>query len=90
MLRLFYQWRYRRAQRAGAFEIPPERSSPRHIYHSNFGNYLSQSSVRGRQFDRFDLPRKGRRGLRFLAVALGVLLLLWLVVESIAALAVID
>ncbi|MFP4069814.1 MAG: hypothetical protein ACOC4K_04380 [Verrucomicrobiota bacterium] len=86
MLRFFYQWRYRRAQRAGAFQIP-DPSDTRHQRQSNFSNYLTQSSVRGRQFARFELPRRGKQGLRWLVVGMILLFIGWLVCESVAALA---
>jgi hypothetical protein len=51
------------------------------------GSYLSQTSVRGRTFDRFDLPRKRRRWLGGLLAVLLAVLLGWIILESIAALA---
>jgi len=86
MLRFFYRWRQRRNERAGAFQLPSTHSAAEARY-ANFGNYLSQSSVRGRTFARFDLPRRRRQGIRLLVI-IGVFgLLAWLIVESIAALA---
>jgi hypothetical protein len=86
MLRFFYQWRYRRAQRAGAYEIP-DSGAVRCQRQSNFSNYLTQSSVRGRQFARFELPRRSKQGLRLLIVGFMLLLFGWLICESVAALA---
>jgi len=87
MLRFFYRWRHRRSERAGAFQLPSPHS-PSEVRYANFGNYLSQSSVRGRTLARFDLPRRRRQGIRLLVVAGALALLAWLIVESIAALAI--
>jgi hypothetical protein len=86
MLRYFYRWRYQRAQKASAFKIPKNlgNEARRHDY---LRSYLGQSSVRGRDFSRFDLPRKRRRRLGWLIGLIASLLLLWIVLESIAALA---
>jgi len=86
MLRFFYRWRQRRSERAGAFQLPSATTSHGSRY-ANFGNYLSQSSVRGRTLARFDLPRRRRQGIRLLLVIGALALLAWLIVESIAALA---
>ncbi len=89
MLRFIYRWRYRRAQKVGAYKIPSPRLEAEGRIVS-LGSYLSQTSVRGRTFDRFDLPRRRRRWLgAILAVLLAVLLAVvlgWIFVESIAAL----
>jgi hypothetical protein len=85
MFRFLYRWRYRRAQNAGAYKLPPKHrggGSGR----IDLASYLSQSSVRGRSFDRFDLPRKRRKGLAIIIVLLLAILLAWIVLESIAAL----
>ena len=85
MLRFLYRWRYRRAQNAGSFQVPSDRDG----YSNgrvNLGSYLSQSSVRGRTFDRFDLPRKRRKGLAIVITVLLAILVGWIVLESIAAL----
>ncbi|HBR93775.1 hypothetical protein QEH52_06760 [Coraliomargarita sp. SDUM461003] len=84
MLRYIYRWRYRRAQKAGSFKVPLDRNG----YSNgrvNLGSYMSQPSVRGRTFDRFDLPRKRRKGLAILIVILLACLFGWIVYESIAA-----
>lgn len=85
MLRFIYQWRYRRAQRAGAFKLPPSHRGGGDG-RVDLGSYLSQSSVRGRSFDRFDLPRKRRKGLAVFFAVLLAILIGWIVLESIAAL----
>ncbi len=85
MLRFIYRWRYRRAQNAGAFKLPPKHRGGGNGS-VNLGSYLSQSSVRGRAFDRFDLPRKRRKGLSIVITISLALLLGWIVLESIAAL----
>ncbi|MGZ0656807.1 hypothetical protein ACWPKO_05850 [Coraliomargarita sp. W4R53] len=85
MLRYIYRWRYRRAQKAGSYKVPSDRDG----YSNgrvNLGSYMSQPSVRGRTFDRFDLPRKRRKGLAIFITILLALLLGWIVIESIAAL----
>lgn len=85
MLRFLYRWRYRRAQKAGAYKIPsPHREAGSRPV--SLGSYLSQTSVRGRTFDRFDLPRKRRRWLGVVVAALLALLLGWVILESISAL----
>lgn len=87
MIHLYYKWRYRRSQYAGAFSLPKEdRQGPG--FRVNLGSYLAQPSVRGRNFSHFDLPRQRKRCLR-IAVTLGLVLTLsWLIVESAAALAI--
>lgn len=86
MIRFLYRWRYRRAQKAESFKVPSDRDG-----YSNgrvsLGSYMSQASVRGRTFDRFDLPRKRRRGLAFLIAIIAALIFGWLVIESVAAIA---
>lgn len=85
MLRFIYRWRYQRAQKSGSYKVPSDGNG-----HSNgqvnLGSYMSQASVRGRTFDRFDLPKKSRRGLTIFATILAALLLGWLIIESVAAL----
>ncbi len=89
MLKLYYKWRYQRAQRAGSFKLPPdERSRP--PTRINLGSYLNQASVRGRTFERFDLPNKRKRGLQAIAVLAVLMLLSWLVYESVNALAMLS
>lgn len=85
MLQFIYRWRYQRAQKSGSFKVPSDRDG-----HTNgrvsLGSYMSQASVRGRTFDRFDLPRKRRRGLTFIVTILAAVLWGWIIVESVAAL----
>ena len=86
MLHYLYRWRYRRAQNAGSFEVPSDREGYVNGRVS-LGSYLSQTSVRGRTFDRFDLPRKRRKGVAiFIVVIVLAVLLGWMIIESIAAL----
>ncbi len=85
MLRILYRWRYRRAQKAESFRVPSDRGG----YNNgrvSLGSYMSQASVRGRTFDRFDLPRKRRKGLAFLITIIAAIVLGWVTLESIAAL----
>ncbi|MDQ8194356.1 hypothetical protein QEH59_07960 [Coraliomargarita sp. SDUM461004] len=87
MLRYIYRWRYRRAQKAGSYKVPSDRNG----YSNgrvNLGSYMSQPSVRGRTFDRFDLPRQRRKGLAIVITILLALLFGWIVIESIAAFAI--
>ncbi len=87
MLHLYYKWRYRRKQGSGAFKLPKHNLGG-HSFRANFNSYLAQPSVKGRHFDRFDLPNKRRRWFRMLLILLALLALGWLVYESIAALAI--
>ena len=88
MLHHYYKWRYERKARSGAFELP-ESKRPGRSENANLGNFLSQTSgVRG-SLKPFDLPRKRRRFMRILAVALILALLAWITYESIIALALI-
>ena len=86
MFNFYYKWRYKRAQKAKSYKLPAhtETENSRHI---SVGNYLSQSSVRGRTFDRFDLSNKRRRTLQWLFVMLMIGGFCWLICESINALA---
>jgi len=89
MLKYYYKWRYKRAQRAGSFKLP---SGNANLDRSRvtLSSYLSQTSVRGRTFDRFDLPNKRRRSLHLiLAVAL-LAGFCWLIYESINAVAMLS
>jgi len=85
MLRFIYQWRYQRTQRSSSFQVPSDRDG----YSNgqvNLGSYMSQASVRGRSFNRFDLPKKRRRSFILIATILAAILLGWIVVESALAL----
>lgn len=87
MLHHLYRWRYRRAQKADSYKVPSDRNGYRNG-RVNLGSYMSQDSVRGRTFNRFDLPRNQRKGLA-IAIVITVLLALligWIVIESLAAL----
>ena len=86
MLKSFHLWRHRRSQRRGALKLPNPRAPRESVFRENFGNYLSQSSVRGRALGQFDLSRQRKRRwkrLLFLLIAAG---LAWLVYESVVAL----
>ena len=85
MLRFYYQWRYNRAQRVSSFEVPRGTRSTR----INLGSYLSQDTVRGRHFDRFDLPRKRGRCAKLVVSLLILMLIAWVIYESFKALSVI-
>jgi hypothetical protein len=87
MLHYLYRWRYRRAQKAGSFKVPSDRNGYTNG-RVNLGSYMSQDSVRGRTFNRFDLPNKRRKSLAIVIIITALLALLvgWIVIESIAAL----
>jgi hypothetical protein len=74
MLRILYRWRYRRAQKAESFRVPSDQGGCNNARVS-LGSYMSQSSVHGRTFDRFDLPRKRRRGVAILLAVLAAILI---------------
>ncbi len=84
MLKFYYQWRYKRSQRADAFELPTMSYEPQE-QSVNLGSYLTQTSVRGRDFSRFSVPRTTSKWLKwflFLGLIAGCT---WLVYESFAA-----
>ncbi|CAA6679541.1 Unannotated [Lentimonas sp. CC19] len=87
MFHLYYKWRYRRSQCAGAFRLPRDHKQG-HEFRGNFGSYLAQPSVKGRNFDRFDLPQKRRRWIRITFTLVLTLTLGWLIYESAAAMAI--
>jgi hypothetical protein len=87
MIHLYYKWRYRRSQYAEAFTLPKQ-AGRGHGFRGNFGSYLTQPSVRGRNFSHFDLPRQRKRWLRIAFTLLLVLTLGWLIYESAAAMAI--
>lgn len=86
MLKYYYKWRYNRVQKAKSFKLPSgvSHEGKKHV---TLGSYLSQTSVRGRTFERFDLPNRRRRRLQLLLAMLLVGGFCWLVYESINALA---
>ena len=86
MLKSFHLWRHRRSQRRGALKLPHPRAPRESVFRENFGNYLSQSSVRGRTLGQFDLSRRRKRRLKRLLLVLLAAVLAWLVYESVAAL----
>jgi hypothetical protein len=86
MLHLYYKWRYERTARSGAFELPKARKGG-HKETVDLGSYLSQLYGQRRGVKPYDLPRKRRKFMRILAVALGIALLAWITYESIIALA---
>ena len=87
MFKLYYKWRYLRSQRASAFKLPRQSRTEKFV-RIDLSSYLSQASVRGRDFSRFDLPRTSRRSLGLLLIILALLALGWLVYESIEALSI--
>ncbi|MEN8661085.1 MAG: hypothetical protein ACN4GF_06895 [Lentimonas sp.] len=89
MLKHYYKWRYNRAQKAKSFRLPPGAVNDGNS-RVTLGSYLSQTSVRGRTFDRFDLPNKRRRSLQLLLAMLLIGAFCWLVYESINALAMLS
>ncbi len=86
MLHLYYKWRYERKARSGAFELP-KMTRGGQPETSNLGSFLSQTSGTGGRLKHFDLPRKRRKIMRRVVIALGILLLAWITYESIVALA---
>jgi len=89
MFKYYYKWRYNRAQRAKSFRLPSPANQDGNS-RVTLGSYLNQTSVRGRTFDRFDLPMKRRRTLQFLLMILLLAGFCWLVYESINALAMLS
>ncbi|ADE55260.1 hypothetical protein [Coraliomargarita akajimensis] len=81
MIRFYYRWRYRRAQRAGAFRLPSQNASNR----SNFGSYLSQHSVRGRTQSSYDSLQCRKRWILRIVLLTTVIGLGWLAYESFEA-----
>jgi hypothetical protein len=86
MLHLYYKWRYQRSQFAESFSLPKQH--PKHDFRAHFGSYLSQPDVKGRHFDRFDLPKKRRRWMRVAFTLTLITTLAWLIYESAAAMAI--
>ncbi|HAV12941.1 MAG TPA: hypothetical protein DCX06_05535 [Opitutae bacterium] len=89
MLKYYYKWRYNRAQRDKSFKLPSSGGKDGNSRVS-LGSYLSQTSVRGRTFDRFDLPNKRRRGLQLLCAVALIAGFCWLVYESLNAIAMLS
>jgi hypothetical protein len=89
MLKTYYKWRYNRAQKAKSFKLPTGRVNTGNA-RVTLGSYLSQTSVRGRTFDRFDLPNKRRRGLQLLVTVVVIAGLCWLIYESFHAIAMLS
>lgn len=85
-MRHFYRWRYRRAQSAGAFKLPKYSDNRPKGSPVDLGSYLSQESVRGRHFPRFDLSAARKFWLRIILIALAVAIVIWLINESVTAL----
>ena len=85
MLRLIYRWRYRRAQNAGAFKLPPKHKGGGNG-RVDLGSYLSQSSAVAVLTASTSRRKKRTRGIAAL-VMIGIALLIgWILLESIAAL----
>lgn len=85
MLRYIYRWRYKRAQKAESYKVPSNQKG-RGNGQVNLGSYMSQPEVRGRSFDRFELPINRRRTIKVVIVILIAFLVGWVVLESIEAL----
>ncbi|MGJ8654203.1 MAG: hypothetical protein ACSHX8_13155 [Opitutaceae bacterium] len=83
MFKTYYKWRYNRSQRARSFKLPEGQNSSGNKM--TLGSYLSQTTVRGRTFDRFDLPNRRRRGIQLLITFTLLAIFGWLVYESINA-----
>ena len=84
MLQLYFRWRYRRSQRAAAFKLP-ERDHSRGSTRQHFGSYLAQQTVRGNVTSPIDQSKNRRRWLRRLAIIAAVLLVAWIIYESLHA-----
>lgn len=81
MLRLYFKWRYRRAQRASLFSLPKS-SSSQDRSRVNFSSYLAQHSVRGRSDLRYERVQFRRKVLKWTFI-LGLLIgCTWVIVES--------
>lgn len=89
MFNLYYKWRYKRAQKARSFKLPAH-SETEGKGRVSLVSYLSQTSVRGRPSDQFNLPNQRRRTLQWLLVMFLVGAFCWLVHESINALAMLS
>lgn len=92
MLNLYFKWRYERRARAGAFKLPKQSSQSRESSESptentHFGSYLAQTAARGRSFRRYDLPRRGRKLIQFVAMLAIICFVAWVTYESINAIA---
>jgi len=88
MLHRYFKWRYERKARSGAFKLPREARGKR-FENANLGSYLTHSSGISRSFRPFDLQRKRRKLMQFVAIALVVALIVWITYESLMALALI-
>ncbi len=88
MLHRYFKWRYERKARTGSFKLPKVGKHEK-LERSNLGSYLSQSSGSSRSLRPFDLPRKRRKIVKFIAVAVIVSIIIWVAYESLIALAMI-
>lgn len=88
MLHLYFKWRYERKARSGAFTLPKSRRGEK-LENANLSSYLSQTSGTGHRLKSFDLPRKRRKLVRWIATILAIALLAWVTYESLIALAMI-
>jgi hypothetical protein len=84
MLNTIYRWRQRREMNRNAYKLPAD--AGRHSFHFHFGSYLGQNSVKGRDFARFDLPRRRRRRRHIVYRLLAVGILVYILIESLRAL----
>lgn len=88
MLHIYFKWRYERNARSGAYKLP-KAGKDKIPETPNLGSYLSQTSGQRRGFRPFDLPRKRRKFMQFVAAILVIALIAWITYESLNALALI-
>lgn len=88
MLHHYYKWRYEQKARSGAFKLPKS-GRYRNFENSNLGSYLSQTSGPSRIFRPFELARKRRKIIQFVATVLIIVFIVWVTYESLVALALI-
>ncbi|MFP4156694.1 MAG: hypothetical protein ACLFU4_03665 [Opitutales bacterium] len=85
MLHFFFRWRYERRSRAHAYKLPPAHSR-KGSAQANLGDFMSRQSAYGRSFKQHGRLRRSK-WLRLAALLIGTALLLWIVYESVIALA---
>lgn len=84
MLHFFFKWRYERKSRAHAYKLPPA-SSRRGSSQANLGDFMSRQPGYGRGFREGHNRR--RTWVRLAMLLIGSALFIWIVYESIIALA---
>ena len=85
MLKYFYRWRHQRRKKRNSVKIPGKQ--PLQI---NPGSYLNETALHKQSFEVFDLPRKRRRQIRALIILGLILVLAWLIYESMTAFVIFD